>query len=151
LLAEVWNTFMSTVSLIEYDRASPEVRAVFDDIKATRRVDDVNNFWKALANHPQTLQRTWNSVKEVMKAGALDELTKEMIYAAVSIVNNCEYCIHSHTAAARAKGMTDAQYQELIAVVVTATQTNTLANGFKIPVDAGYLAESKNQELETGK
>jgi AhpD family alkylhydroperoxidase len=142
---------MSTVSLIEYDRASPEVRAVFDDIKATRRVDDVNNFWKALANHPQTLQRTWNSVKEVMKAGALDELTKEMIYAAVSIVNNCEYCIHSHTAAARAKGMTDAQYQELIAVVVTAAQTNTLANGFKIPVDEGYLAERKHQELETRK
>ena len=130
---------MATVSLIHYDEAPPEVQAIFDDIKRTRRIDDVNNFWKALANHPETLKRTWESLREVMRPGALDDLTKEMIYIAVSVTNNCEYCIHSHTAAAFAKGMTETQYQELIAVIATAHQTNALANGFKIPVDQAYL------------
>ena len=129
---------MATVALIDYDSATPDVRAVFDDIKRTRKVEDVNNFWKALANHPDTLKRTWNAVREVMKPGALDELTKEMIYAAVSIANNCEYCTHSHTAAAFNKGMTGAQYQELIAVVAMASQTNALANAFRVPVDQQF-------------
>ena len=131
---------MATVPLIGYEDATPAVRAVFDDIKRTRRVDDVNNFWKALANHPDTLKRTWEAVREVMTPGALDELTKEMIYAAVSIANNCEYCIHSHTAGAFAKGMTQAQYQELLAVVAMAHESNAIANGLKIPVDEAYLA-----------
>ena len=126
---------MATVSLVQYEDAPSDVKAIFDDIKRTRRVEDVNNFWKALANQPDTLRRTWEVVREVMRPGALDELTKEMIYAAVSITNNCEYCIHSHTAAAFNKGMTEAQYQELLAVVATAHMTNALANGFKIPVD----------------
>lgn len=129
---------MSTSPLIEYQAASPEVRAVFDDIKRVRNVADVNNFWKVLANHPETLRRTWEALKSVMRAGALDELTKEMIYVAVSVTNNCEYCIHSHTASAFNKGMTAEQYQELIAVVAMANQTNTLANAFKVPVDAQY-------------
>src|SRR6266511_920539 len=108
---------MSTVSLIQYDDASPDVKAVFDDIKQTRKVDDVNNFWKALANHPETLKRTWESLREVMRPGSIDDMTKEMIYVAVSITNNCDYCIHSHTASAFNKGMTQAQYHELLAVV----------------------------------
>ena len=130
---------MATVPLVRYEDATPEVRAVFDDIKRTRKVEEVNNFWMTLANHPDTLKRTWESVRDVMRPGALDELTKEMIYAAVSITNNCEYCIHSHTAAAFNKGMTHAQYQELLAVVATAHQTNALANGFKIPIDPQFL------------
>jgi AhpD family alkylhydroperoxidase len=134
---------MATVPLISYDNASPDVKAIFDDIKRTRNVDDVNNFWKALANHPATLKRTWEAVREVMKPGALDELTKEMIYAAVSIANNCEYCTHSHTAAAFNKGMTDAQYQELIAVVAMANQTNSLANAFRVPVDLQYMKKTE--------
>jgi AhpD family alkylhydroperoxidase len=129
---------MATVPLVQYDEATSEVRAIFDDIKRTRQLEDVNNFWKVLANHPETLKRTWEQVREVMRPGALDELTKEMIYAAVSIANNCDYCIHSHTAAAFKKGMTEAQYRELIAVVATAHQTNALANGFKIPVDPQF-------------
>ena len=129
---------MSTVSLISYDQASADVRAVFDDIKRTRKVDDVNDFWKALANHPDTLRRTWESVRAVMVPGALDVLTKEMIYVAVSIANNCEYCVHSHTAAAKAKGMTPQQYEELIAVVTLAHTTNALANAYRIPVDPQY-------------
>ena len=103
------------------------MRAVFDDIKRTRNVPDVNNFWKALANHPETLKRTWETLKEVMRPGALDPLTKEMIYIAVSVANNCDYCIHSHTAAARAKGMTDEQHKELLAVIGMASQTNALS------------------------
>ena len=132
---------MATVALIEYEAASPEVRAVFDDIKRTRNVPDVNNFWKALANHPETLQRTWATLKEVMRPGALDPLTKEMIYIAVSVANNCDYCIHSHTAAARAKGMTDAQYQELLAVIGMASQTNALSTALKAPVDSQFLVD----------
>ena len=111
---------MATVPLVRYEDATREVKEIFDDIKRTRNIEDVNNFWKALANHPETLRRTWASVRDVMRPGALDEVTKEMIYAAVSITNNCEYCIHAHTAAAFNKGMTDAQYEELLAVVAMA-------------------------------
>ena len=137
---------MATVALIEYENASPEVRAVFDDIKRTRNVPDVNNFWKALANHPETLKRTWETLREVMRPGALDPLTKEMIYVAVSVANNCDYCIHSHTAAARAKGMTDAQHQELLAVIGMASQTNALSTALKVPVDPQFLIGSRRIE-----
>jgi AhpD family alkylhydroperoxidase len=130
---------MATVSLIESEQASPEVREVFDDIKRTRNVKDVNNFWKALANHPATLKRTWESLRDVMKSGALDPLTKEMIYIAVSVANNCDYCIHSHTASAFAKGLTQEQYAELLAVVGMASETNALATAMKVPVDPQYL------------
>lgn len=130
---------MSMVKMVEYAEASPEARAVFDDIMATRKSDWVNNFWKALATHPPTLRRLWENVKQVMAPGALDPLVKEMIYVAVSVTNNCEYCIHSHTAAARAKGMTDAQFAELLAVVGLANETNRLANGYRMPVDPQFL------------
>jgi AhpD family alkylhydroperoxidase len=129
---------MATVPLVRYEDAPSDVKAVFDDIKRTRNVEEVNNFWMALANQPDTLKRTWELVRDVMRPGALDELTKEMIYAAVSITNNCDYCIHSHTAAAVNKGMTESQYQELLAVVSTAHLTNALANGFKIPIDERF-------------
>ncbi len=121
--------------LIENEDATAEVRAVYDDIMATRGTDWVNNFWKALAQHPESLKRTWESVKQVMAAGALDPLTKEMIYIAVSITNNCEYCITSHTAGAMQKGMTDEMLQELLAVVGMANETNSLVNGYRVPVD----------------
>ncbi len=134
---------MSTVTLIHYEDASPEVQAVFDDIKRTRNIPDVNNFWKALANHPETLKRTWEALAEIMKPGALDPLTKEMIYMAVSVANNCDYCIHSHTASARAKGMTEAQYSELLAVVGMASQTNALATALKVPIDPKFLVETQ--------
>jgi len=127
---------MAIVKMVEYDDAPPEVRAVYDDIMATRRVDWVNNFWKALAHHPPTLKRTWESVKQVMAPGALDPLVKEMIYVAVSVTNNCEYCIVSHTAGARKAGMTDAQLGELLAVVGMANETNRLANGYQVEIDA---------------
>ncbi|MEM7128718.1 MAG: carboxymuconolactone decarboxylase family protein [Chloroflexota bacterium] len=130
---------MATVNLIEYEDASPEVRAVYEDIQATRQTQVINNFWKALANHPETLERIWTTLKEVMGPGELDPLTKELIYIAVSIANNCEYCIHSHTASAFAKGMSQAQYQELIAIVGMAHQTNGIANGLKVPVDDLFL------------
>ena len=133
---------MATVGLIEYENASAEVKAVFDDIKQTRNVDDVNNFWKALANHPETLKRTWESLRAIMKPGALDALTKEMIYIAVSIANSCDYCIHSHTAFAFSKGMTEDQYQELLAVIAMAHQTNALVTGMKVPVDAQFMVDS---------
>lgn len=129
---------MATVPLVRYEDAPRVVQEIFDEIKRARGVEDVNNFWKALANHPETLKRTWELVREVMRPGALDELTKEMIYAAVSITNNCDYCIHSHTAAAFNKGMTGSQYQELLAIVSTAHLTNALANGLKIPVDEQF-------------
>jgi AhpD family alkylhydroperoxidase len=121
--------------LIEYDEASPEVRAVYDDIKRTRNVPDVNNFWKYIAHDPATLKRTWQSVKEVMQPGALDRVTKEMIYLAISVTNGCQYCIASHTFAARKAGMTDAMFGELMAIVGMANETNRLANGYRIPVD----------------
>jgi AhpD family alkylhydroperoxidase len=123
---------------IEYRDASPEVRAVFDDIKKTRNVEDVNNFWKHLARDPALLKRTWESIKQVMAAGALDPLVKEMIYVAVSITNGCEYCIASHTAGARKAGMTDAMFGELMAVVGMANETNALANGYRVPVDPAF-------------
>jgi AhpD family alkylhydroperoxidase len=124
--------------LIRFEDAPADVRAVFDDIKETRGVDDVNNFWKALAHDPATLRRTWESVKEVMAPGALDPLTKELVYVAVSVTNGCEYCIASHTAGARAKGMTDAQLAELLAVVGMANETNALATGYGVPVDEAF-------------
>ena len=124
--------------LIEEDAASPEVLAVYDDIKRTRQVDRVNNFWKALAVHPPTLERTWTSVKQVMAPGALDPLTKEMVYLAVSVTNGCAYCIASHTAAARKAGMTEAMFGELMAVTGMANETNRLANGYRVPVDAAF-------------
>jgi len=125
-------------TLIEYEAASPEVRAVYDDIMRTRKTDWVNNFWKALAHDPATLRRLWGSVKQVMAPGALDPLTKELIYIAVSVTNNCPYCIASHTAGARGKGMTPAQHVELLAVVGLANETNRLAIGYAAPVDAAY-------------
>jgi AhpD family alkylhydroperoxidase len=124
--------------LIEYEDASPEVRAVYDDIMETRQVDWVNNFWKALAVDPVSLRRTWESVKEVMAPGALDPLTKELLYVAVSVTNGCEYCISSHTASARKKGMTEEQLAELLAVVGMANQTNALATGYGVPVDDAF-------------
>jgi len=129
---------MALVPLIEYDAAAPDVRAVYDDIMATRNVDWINNFWKVLANDPATLRRVWAGVKEVMAPGAIDALTKEMIYVAVSVTNNCEYCIMSHTAGARGKGMTPAMFNELLAVVALANETNRLANGYRVDVDARF-------------
>jgi AhpD family alkylhydroperoxidase len=129
---------MSGHGPIEYRDASAEVRAVFDDIKATRKVDDVNNFWKYLARDPANLKRTWQSIKEIMAPGALDALTKEMIYVAVSVSNGCEYCIASHGAAARNAGMSEAMFGELMAVVGMANETNRLANGYRVPVDAAF-------------
>jgi AhpD family alkylhydroperoxidase len=134
---------MSLAKLIDYDDASPAVRAVYDDIMATRKTDWINNFWKALANDPATLKRTWESVKQVMAPGALDPLVKELIYVAVSTTNNCEYCIVSHTAGARAKGMTDAMWHELIAVVGMANETNRLVNALRVSVDKKLLAAAK--------
>jgi AhpD family alkylhydroperoxidase len=124
--------------LVQYEEAPPEVRAVFDAIKAARGVPDVNNFWKALAVHPPTLARTWESLSQVMAPGALDPLVKEMLYVAVSMTNGCEYCTASHTAAARAKGMTEAQYGELLAVVGMASETNRLAEALRVPVDPHF-------------
>jgi AhpD family alkylhydroperoxidase len=118
--------------------APADVKAVFDDIKATRNVKDVNNFWKYLANEPRMLKQTWESLKAIMGEGALDPLTKELVYVAVSITNNCEYCMASHTAAARAKGASEAQLNELYAVVALANMTNRLANAYKVPVDEAF-------------
>lgn len=129
---------MSLVTPIEYDAASPAVRAVYDDIMATRKVKAVNNFWKVLAHDPANLAQVWSEVKAVMANGALDPLVKELIYVAVSVTNNCEYCVHSHTAAARAKGMTPAMFHELLAVVALANKTNRYANGYRIDVDAAF-------------
>jgi AhpD family alkylhydroperoxidase len=130
---------MTLQAPIEYDQASPTVKAVYDDIMATRKTDWVNNFWKVLANHPENLQRTWNNIKQVMGNGALDPLTKELIYVAVSITNNCGYCIASHSAGARAKGMTDEQFGELLAVIGLANETNRLAIGYGVPIDDAFL------------
>jgi len=129
---------MPSVRPIEYSEASPEIRAVYDDIMATRKVDWINNFWKVLAHHPPTLKRTWESVKEVMAPGALDPLTKEMVYLAVSVTNGCNYCIASHSAAARKAGMTDTMLGELMAVVGMANETNRLANGYQIEIDEKF-------------
>ncbi len=130
---------MATLGLVEYDAASPEVRAVYDDIMATRKTDWINNFWKALAHDPVTLRRTWASIKEIMgPGGAIDPLIKEMIYVAVSATNQCGYCIASHTAAARKAGMTDAMFAELIAVVGMANETNRLASGYQVEIDEKF-------------
>jgi len=126
---------MATLGLIEYQNSHSEARAVYDDIMATRKTDYINNFWKALAHHPVTLRRTWESVKQIMSPGALDSLTKEMVYLAVSATNQCGYCIASHTAAARKAGMTDAQFAELMAVVGMANETNRLASGYQVEID----------------
>ena len=134
---------MATVKLWRDEdvRKSPQVKAVFDDIRETRKTDFVNNFWRALANQPAVLERTWASVKEIMVApGALDPLTKELIYIAVSATNACNYCAHSHTAAARARGMTDEQHSELIAIIGMANETNALASALQIPVDKEFEA-----------
>ena len=131
---------MATVPLIQHDQDSDAVRAVYDDIMQKRGVNDVNNFWKAAAHSPALLSSIWNQVQETMQAGALDALSKELIYIAVSATNNCHYCVHSHTAAARAKGMTPEQYAELLAVIAMASQTNALANSLQVPVDAQFKA-----------
>lgn len=129
---------MATQRLVEYADATPEVRAIYEDILTVRKTDWINNFWKALANDPATLKRTWESIKQIMAPGALDPLTKEMLYIAVSITNQCPYCIASHTASARNKGMTDAMFHELMAVVGMANETNRLAAGYQIEVDEKF-------------
>ena len=129
---------MALVKLIEYEDASPEVRAVYDDIMTSRKVDWINNFWKALARDPATLKRTWESIKQIMAPGALDPLIKEMIYVAVSVTNQCGYCIASHTAAARKRGMSDAMFAELMAVVGMANETNRLAAGYQVEIDEQF-------------
>jgi len=131
---------MATVSLLSDAELSPEARAVFDDIRATRGSYFVNNFWRALAHDPALLAATWERLKDVMGPGALDPLVKEMLYIAVSASNGCSYCAHSHTASARAKGMTPEMYGELLAVVGMANQTNALANGLQVPVDEAFEA-----------
>src|ERR1700722_11125978 len=129
---------MATFGLIEYQEASPEVRAVYNDIMATRKTDWINNFWKALAHDPPTLRRTWESIKQIMAPGALNALTKEMVYLAVSASNQCPYCIASHTAAARKASMTDAQFAELMAVVGMANETNRLVSGYQVEIDERF-------------
>lgn len=125
-------------TLIEYEDSTGEVRAVYDEIRTLRQTDYINNFWKALAHDPKTLRRTWDSIKQIMGPGELDPVAKELIYIAVSVTNNCEYCIASHTAAARAKGMTDAQFAEMMAIVGMANETNRLAAGWRVPVDERF-------------
>ncbi len=129
---------MATLGLIEYADAGPEVRAVYDDIMATRQTDWINNFWKALAHDPATLRRTWESIKQIMAPGALDPLFKEMIYVAVSATNQCGYCIASHTASARKAGMTAEMFAELMAVVGMANETNRLASGYQVEIDERF-------------
>ena len=129
---------MPHYAIIEYKDASPEVRAVYDDIMATRKVDWVGDFWKVLANDPASLKRTWEGIKQVMAPGALDPLTKELIYIGVSVSNQCDYCIASHSASARKKGMTDAMFHEMMAVVGMANLTNRMAAGYQVEVDERY-------------
>jgi AhpD family alkylhydroperoxidase len=129
---------MATLGFVEYPDSPPEVRAVYDDIMATRQTNWINNFWKALAHDPPTLRRTWESIKQIMAPGALDPLTKEMLYVAVSATNQCAYCIASHTAAARKAGMTDAMFAELMAVVGMANETNRLASGYQVEIDERF-------------
>jgi AhpD family alkylhydroperoxidase len=129
---------MATLGLIEYQDASPEVRAIYDDIMATRKTDWINNFWKALANDPVTLRRTWADIKQIMAPGALDPLIKEMIYVAVSVSNQCNYCIASHIVSAQKKGMTDDMFRELMAVVGMANETNRLVAGYQVEIDEQF-------------
>ena len=131
---------MSTLGFIEYDKASPEVRAVYDDIMATRKTDKINNFWKALAHDPVRLKRTWEDTKTIMAAGTLDPLVKDLIYLAVSISNQCGYCIASHTVSARNKGMTDAAFNEMLAVVGLANENNRLVAGLQVEIDEPFKA-----------
>ena len=133
---------MSIFAPIEYNDASAEVRAVYDDIMATRKTDWINNFWKVLAHDPVALRRTWADIKQIMSPGALDPLTKELIYVAVSVSNQCEYCIASHTASARKKGMTDDMFKELMSVVGMANETNRLAAGYQVEVDEQFKSAS---------
>jgi AhpD family alkylhydroperoxidase len=135
---------MALVKMIEYEDANPAVREVYDDIMKTRKIDWINNFWKALAVQPELLKRTWDGVKEVMASGAIDPLTKEMIYVAVSVTNGCKYCINSHTASARKKGMSDEMLAELMAIIGMANQTNSLANGLQIEVDPAFRDGSRD-------
>ena len=129
---------MAARGVVEYESASAEVRAVYDDIRATRQTDYINNFWKVLANDPVSLRRTWESIKQIMKPGALDALTKELIYIAVSVTNQCPYCIASHTASAENKGMTDEMFHELMAVVGMANETNRLVAGYQVEIDEKF-------------
>lgn len=131
---------MATVPLLNDDDLSPEARAVFDDIRETRQTDFINNFWRSLAHDPALLRATWERLKVVMAPGALDPLVKEMLYVAVSTANGCEYCVHSHTAAAKAKGMTPEMHGELLAVIGMAAQTNALVTGLQTPVDEAFKA-----------
>jgi len=133
---------MSTLGLIEYKDASPEVKAVYDDIMATRKTNWVNNFWKAIAHDPVTLKRTWEDIKQVMAPGALDAVTKEMIYVAVSVSNQCDYCIASHTVSARKKGMTDEMFKVLMAVVGMANETNRLVAGYQVEIDEQFKPQN---------
>jgi AhpD family alkylhydroperoxidase len=132
---------MATLGLVEYKDASPEVRAVYDDIMATRKTDWINNFWKALAKDPATLKRTWEDIKQIMGPGALDPLTKELLYVAISVSNQCNYCIASHTVSARNKGMTDAMFKELMSVVGMANETNRLSAGYQIEIDQQFKVD----------
>ena len=129
---------MSTFGFIEYENASPEVKAIYDDIRATRKTDYINNFWKAIAHDPALLKRTWADLKATMAHGALDPLTKELIYIAVSVTNNCQYCIYSHTASAFSKGMTPEMFKELQAVIGMANETNKLVTGYQVEVDERF-------------
>jgi AhpD family alkylhydroperoxidase len=129
---------MATLGLVEYKDASPEVKAVYDDIMATRKTDWINNFWKALANDPVSLKRTWEDIKQIMAPGALDAVTKEMIYVAISVSNQCDYCIASHIASAKKKGMTDQMFRELMAVVGMANETNRLVAGYQVEIDPQF-------------
>lgn len=131
---------MSTLGFIEYEKASPEVRAVYDDIMATRKTDKVTNFWKALAHDPVRLKRTWEDTKAIMAAGALDPLVKELLYVAVSITTQCDYCIAAHTAAARKKGMSEAIFNEMLAVVGLANENNRLVAGLQVEIDDQFKA-----------
>lgn len=137
---------MATVKLVEYQEADPKAKAVFDDLKEIRQTDFINNFWKAMANQPSNMHRIWEQIKEVMQPGALDALTKELIYIAVSVANNCEYCIHSHTASAFNKGMSKEQYEELMAVILMAQQTNSLASALQVPVDSEFQQHIEEKE-----
>lgn len=137
---------MSTIALNPDPEENPRVKAVFDDIRATRKTDFVNNMWRALAFDPTLLENTWAEVKKVMAApSSLDPLTKEMIYIAVSVANSCSYCIHSHTAAAKAKGMTSEQHAELLTIISLAAKTNHLANGLQLPLDPVFDAGAAPQ------
>jgi AhpD family alkylhydroperoxidase len=129
---------MATLGLVEYGDASPEVRAVYDDIMATRKTDWINNFWKAIASDPATLKRTWEDIKQIMGPGTLDPLTKELLYVAVSVSNQCDYCIASHTVSARKKGMTNEMFKELMAVVGMANETNRLSAGYQVEIDEQF-------------